>query len=122
MKLCGQKAPNSISHVNVPQAFDPVFMSLPFQVLFIIKYLLFDCVVIVNISSLCLLSVFSLSVPVFSFCHAPMFSLVLFPCLNITACFLFNYGAKIKCFGNLASIIYANNQLLQFYAKKIHIN
>lgn len=30
-----------------------------------------------------------LSVPVFSFCHAAMFSLVLFPCLNITACFLF---------------------------------
>lgn len=67
-----------------------------------------------------------LSVPVFSFCHAVMFSLVLFPCLNITACFLFwcqnktvfFFSGKGKCFGNLASIIYANNQLLQFYAKK----
>lgn len=33
-----------------------------------------------------------LSVPVFSFCHAAMFSLVLFPCLLLASC----SGAKIK--------------------------
>lgn len=71
-----------------------------------------------------------LSVPVFSFCHAAMFSLVLFPCLNITACFLFwcqnknsfFFQVKANVLGIWHPLFMPIINYFNSMQKKIHIN